>query len=111
MRVGSCVAIGLSSMVTILAWGLDPAEAMPYPSNPNAGTINIQRVDDTCWWWGTRWQFGWRGYGWYSCWEWPKPAPTAIAPEAVPEEALRAPDDCVQVWRDAAGHRRWRRVC
>jgi hypothetical protein len=66
------------------------------------GIDNLQRVEDTCWWWGTRWQYGWRGYGWYPCWDWPKPLPNVIAPEAVPDSALTRPP-CVKRWRDGAG--------
>jgi hypothetical protein len=111
MRSGSCIAFGLALMVVIEAIGLGRAAAMPFALNLNAGAENIYRVEDTCWWWGTRWHYGWRGYGWYSCWDWPKPGPTVVAPEAVPDEARPAIESCVQAWRDAGGYRHRRRTC
>jgi hypothetical protein len=111
MRSGSCIAVGLASMVVIEAIGLGRAVAMPFALSPKAGADNIHRVDDTCWWWGTRWHYGSRGYGWYPCWDWLNPTPTAVAPEAVPDEAALATGSCVQTWRDAAGHRHRRRTC
>jgi hypothetical protein len=70
----------------------------------------VQPVSDTCWWWGTRWQYGWRGYGWYTCWDEAKPFPTQISPEAIPQEAL-VPESCVKTWRDRTGKQRSRTVC
>jgi hypothetical protein len=75
---------------------------------------NLQRVEDTCWWWGTRWQYGWRGYGWYPCWDWTKPQPNVVAPETVPESAVEqseVQESCIKRWRDNAGLWHARRIC
>jgi hypothetical protein len=77
--------------------------------------IAAQKVGDACDWWGTRWQFGWRGYGWYTCWELPKPFPTVIDPEVTPPEAAAPPlvvtKPCVKKWRDSDGNWHARRTC
>jgi hypothetical protein len=110
MRAGVCIAICVAAIYTIDA--CNDAFAAPARSVPQtSGRIgHIQLVEDTCWWWGTRWQYGWRGYGWYPCWDWPKPQPTVISPEAVPEDALTA-QPCVRSWRDPSGNWHSRRVC
>src|SRR5215475_9091326 len=110
MRVGFCIAIGLASVLMIQAVELDRAVAVPFRGTLNAGDGVIRRIDDTCWWWGLRWQYGWRGYGWYPCWEWPKPAPTVIAPDAVPERTSPT-EACLRVWHDASGYLHRRRIC
>ncbi len=71
----------------------------------------VSDFDEECWWWGVRWQFGWRGYGWYSCWDTAKPvAPQLVAPEAVPPDAVAA-DACWRRWQDNKGNWHKRRVC
>ena len=68
---------------------------------------------DTCWWWGARWQYGWRGFGWYGCFERAAPLPiveTLQAGTKVDEGATgRRP--CMGRRRDEAGYRHSRRVC
>ena len=88
------------------------ALAAPTPSRLHAPSSigHFQLVEDTCWWWGTRWQYGWRGYGWYPCWDWTKPQPTVIAPEEVPADAATT-RGCVQSVRDPSGNVHSRRVC
>jgi hypothetical protein len=110
MRVGSYVAIALTSIVMAEAVVLERGAAVPFRGNVIRSADNLDRVSDNCWWWGTRWQYGWRGYGWYPCWDWPKPSPTVVAPEAVPNPAS-VTESCEKSWRDAAGHRHWRRMC
>src|SRR5215467_16023634 len=97
MRVGSCIAIGLALGAVLAAAVLDRAAASPFRGGLSRGPDTLRPVSDTCWWWGTRWQYGWRGYGWYPCWDWPKPAPTVIAPDAVPDPTSPA-EACVRVW-------------
>jgi hypothetical protein len=89
--------------------GLNQGVAMPFSSMRQINS-DFHRVDDTCWWWATRWQFGWRGYGWYPCWERPGPAPDAIAAEAAPA-ATSPTESCARSWRDASGYRHSRRIC
>ena len=90
---------------------LQSAAAMPALLRQETGSEGLfQRVEDTCWWWATRWQYGWNGYGWYPCWDWVKPQPTVVAPEMVPEDALE-PQPCVKRWRDPSGLWHARRVC
>jgi hypothetical protein len=83
-----------------------------------AHDMALQQVSDTCDWWGTRWQFGWRGYGWYACWDQAKPFPTFVdphesPPEALPPavEALQMQRNCVKKWRDSDGKLHARRTC
>jgi hypothetical protein len=72
---------------------------------------DLTRASDDCWWWGLRWQYGWRGYGWYPCWSAARPlAPEVVAPEAVPPDAVTA-DECLQRWQDNRGKWKTRRVC
>jgi len=78
--------------------------------NAVGGLESVQRVEDTCWWWGTRWQYGWRGYGWYPCWDSPNPSPTVVAPEALPE-SLAGRDECIKKSRDSAGMWHAQKVC
>jgi hypothetical protein len=110
MRLVSYIAVGLASIVVVEAVVLDQAAGLPFRAGLPESADNLQRVDDACWWWGTRWQYGWRGYGWYPCWDWPKPAPTAIAPEAAPDPAAIT-ESCERTWRDAGGQQHRRRVC
>src|SRR5215472_10292063 len=82
----------------------------------NRQYIAPQQISDTCDWWGARWQFGWRGYGWYACWEQAKPFPTFVDPQETPPEALppppeAAPQGCVKRWRDSEGKPHARRIC
>lgn len=82
MRVALCVAALLSS-------GVSNSTGFAAPARGGLGSLgqsgDILLVEDTCWWWGVRWQYGWRGYAWYPCWDWPKPQiPEAVAPEAMP---------------------------
>ena len=109
--VGACFAVGIC-MISGSQWALGaPGRAM-LPSFSKLG--KFQLVEDTCWWWGFRWQYGWRGYGWYPCWDWAKPLPTVVAPEETPPEAVSPPalpESCVKRWRDDAGNWRARRVC
>jgi hypothetical protein len=95
----------------VLACGCaaDRAPAMPLRSVPADASL-VTPVSDTCWWWGTRWQYGWRGYGWYACWDEAKPFPTVVAPEAVPEQTA-PPESCVKTWRDKSGKRHSRTIC
>jgi len=73
---------------------------------------DVQLVEDTCWWWGLRWQYGWHGYGWYPCWDWTKPlAPSLIAPEASPPPETLPAESCVQRWRDEVGNWHTRNLC
>jgi hypothetical protein len=110
MRIGSYVAIGLATVVMTEVVALAPSVAVPFHGSLTTSTDNLERAGDNCWWWGTRWQYGWRGYGWYPCWDWPKPAPTVVAPEATPDQAP-VTESCEQTWHDAAGRQHWRRMC
>jgi len=111
MRAGILAAVCVTLFLTVDAVKPPGALAMPAQGQLRSlgGVSNVLRVEDTCWWWGVRWQYGWRGYGWYPCWDWVKPLPTEVAPEAVPQEAF-APL-CVQKWRDGEGKWHSRRVC
>jgi len=107
LRFARCVAgAGL-----LLGLSYGPVNAWPAHGRLGLDRTSFQRASDNCWWWGTRWQYGWRGYGWYACWDEAKPtAPTVMAPEAVPESAV-VPESCVKTWRDKSGNLRSRRVC
>jgi hypothetical protein len=109
MRV--CVTFILTA--SFVAGLHSPLQAIAAPAQNGIRTAGhngyFRLVEDTCWWWGTRWQYGWRGYGWYPCWDWTKPQPTVIAPGEVPPGALT--DQCVQNWRDAAGNWHARKLC
>lgn len=96
-------AFVLALLLVFEGLSLRRVEAMPAQIKLGLlkGTDNLQHVEDTCWWWGTRWQYGWRGYGWYPCWDWTKPFPDAVAREAVPESAIMRP--CIKRWRDDSG--------
>jgi hypothetical protein len=105
MRAGVCFAAAF-----VLAFALETplegylAAAMPVPTrlSTNGDLANLQRIEDTCWWWGARWQYGWRGYAWYPCWDWTKPFPNdVVTPEAVPESAVQ--QACIKRWRDRNG--------
>ena len=78
-----------------------------------ADELRSIRPPDTCWWWGARWQYGWRGYGWYWCFEAPDSLDAAVMPKAQTnaETAATGSKSCVQRWRDEAGSQRSRRVC
>jgi hypothetical protein len=112
MRVGLLVVVWVVSVLLVAAQ--QPAVAFAIPLGGGFSSAGERRdlrlIEDTCWWWGTRWQYGWRGYGWYPCWDWPKPMPSVIAPEAVPQPPLSA-EPCLQSARDSAGHWHSRRVC
>jgi hypothetical protein len=108
--VASCLAITLALAV----FASTPTPAAPGLGRPVFGhqIRGVQPIEDTCWWWGLRWQYGWRGYGWYPCVDWPKPLlPSAISPEASPPVDAPPPETCVQTWRDAAGNTHSRRQC
>ncbi len=111
MRRCACLVI-LVAIVVADVWAPHQAVAAPAGNGfQTSGRIDhFQLVEDTCWWWGTRWQYGWRGYAWYPCWDWTKPQPTVIAPEVVPEDAPTAPN-CLRRWQDASGNWHLRRVC
>jgi hypothetical protein len=102
MRMRAFIAVFVAFYIADIG-ALRYASAAPAPNALRALSHagHFQLVEDTCWWWGTRWQYGWRGYGWYPCWDWTKPQPTIIAPEEVPPGALTT--GCVQTWRDASG--------
>ena len=106
--VAICVGTLLGGLVTPHC-----ARAMPPQTRLSQDGQNgdLHRVEDTCWWWGTRWQYGWRGYGWYPCWDWTKPQPNVIPPEAVPEDAIVQSDSCVKRWRDSTGLWHSRNTC
>lgn len=109
MRVRGYLAIFIALLVADVC-APHRAVAAPAQNGLKKRIDDFQLVEDTCWWWGLRWQYGWRGYGWYACWDWVKPQPTVIAPEAVPEDALTA-QSCVRRWRDSSGNWHARRVC
>ena len=111
MRVRACVAVFFAFLM-VDVWMPHQALAAPARNVLEAPgrSDHFQLVEDTCWWWGTRWQYGWRGYAWYPCWDWIKPQPTVIAPEEVPEDTLKTPR-CVQSWRDPSGNLHSRRIC
>lgn len=109
--------IGIRFVIIALSAGavglyVGRANAWPAGNAIESPRAFIQLVDDKCWWWGTRWQYGWRGYGWYACWDEAKPAaPVAIAPETVPDDAVILPEPCLRTWHDKSGNVRSRRVC
>ena len=111
MRLGpvATVCVALFLVVGPVQSPRAPAAPAQAQFGPIDQTSNVVRVEDTCWWWATRWQYGWRGYGWYPCWDWVKPLPTEVAPEALPQEPPEPP--CVQKWRDDGGRWHSRRVC
>jgi len=115
MRIGARqIVIFVLSAIGIIGLYGDRANAWPVHTRVDTPSqhASVELVGDTCWWWGTRWQYGWRGYGWYWCWEQPRPAaPVAIAPESVPESAIVEPEPCVRTWRDKSGKLRSRRTC
>jgi hypothetical protein len=118
MRTGVVATLVIALLFSVDAFTTVRAFGGPVPAGLGhlGENMDVHRVDDTCWWWGTRWQYGWRGYGWYACWEWPKPQPTAIAPEATPEEALPAvpvvpAKPCVRKWQDSNGNWHSKRDC
>jgi hypothetical protein len=111
MHIGIRFALCVASAMMVLSVFHEPAKAWPAGNRLSTERAPVQLVGDTCWWWGPRWQYGWRGYGWYTCWDEVKPmAPIAIAPEAIPENAA-LPRSCLRTWRDEAGNLRSRRVC
>jgi hypothetical protein len=94
------------------------ADAAPFGAAGLQHRQNIapQQISDSCEWWGTRWQYGSRGYGFYPCWEQAKPLPTVIDPQETPLEAVQAapveiPQKCIKRWRDSDGNLHARRVC
>jgi hypothetical protein len=97
----------------IISSGAYCAPLRATPSFVLGGASDLLPIDDSCLWWGTRWQYGWRGYGWYGCWEVTTPFPTVIAPEAIPPEAIEPgpPAQCTKRWRDDGGRWHVRRVC
>jgi len=106
-------AFVLGAIIIVGAW-CQRADAWPArgDSNVDGRYAVVQLAGDTCWWWGPRWQYGWRGYGWYTCLDEAKPAaPVAIAPESVPEDAVVMPEPCLRTWRDKSGKLRSRRIC
>ena len=111
MRMALYVAIFVGGL---LAGFEKPRSAVAAPTLGRLGFLgsvdHFELVEDTCWWWGMRWQYGWRGYGWYPCWDWVKPQPTVIAPEEVPVDALKG-QQCVKSWRDPSGDWHTRRIC
>jgi hypothetical protein len=118
MRMGVHFALLVLGVIALVGLNTGRADAWPvrYDTNIRTQHASIQPVGDifgdTCWWWGTRWQYGWRGYGWYACFEQPRPAaPVAIAPESVPQDAIVMPDPCLRTWRDKSGKVRSRRIC
>jgi hypothetical protein len=111
MRTGAFAAILVSFLIAD-TYASQLVFAAPAINDRRASNSidHFQLVEDTCWWWGTRWQYGWRGYGWYPCWDWTKPQPTVIAPDEVPADAATK-QSCVQSVRDPSGNVRSRRVC
>src|ERR1700751_4262560 len=104
MRAGICLAAA-----SVFAFALEAplysyrATAMPAQTRLNlVGIDNLRRIEDTCWWWGARWQYSWRGYAWYPCWDWTKPFPNdVVTPEMVPGSAVQ--QACIRRWRDRTG--------
>lgn len=112
MRAG-LIAAGLASFLSVDVFGTVGTSAFPIRLAIDRLSKNsdITPVNDSCLWWGTRWQYGWRGYGWYTCWELPVPAPTVVAPEATPPE-VRQQQSCVsERRREAAGKKLARPDC
>jgi hypothetical protein len=111
MRLCACLAVVVALVVVEIS---EPHYAFAAPASiglrTSSRTDHFQLVDDTCWWWGTRWQYGWRGYAWYPCWDWTKPQPTIMAPEDVPQDALTAPN-CVRSRQAPSGDGHSRKVC
>ena len=111
MHMGVRFALCIASAWVLNGLCIERGNAWPAHGGASIETGSVQFVADTCWWWGTRWQFGWRGYGWYACWDEVKPsAPTAIAPEAVPDGAM-LPESCVRSRRDKSGHLHSHNIC
>jgi len=112
VRAGICAATCIAAIVSLHAYWLQGAVAMPAQRGLELldKTGRALPIEDTCWWWGTRWQYGWRGYAWYPCFDWTKPFPTTVTPEAVPEDALSA-RKCVQKWQDQSGNWHSRQTC
>ena len=126
MRVGRVVTTVLT--VAFAAMTLMAPTVWSAPIQPGfehmAPARNVQRIteSDDCWWWGLRWQYGWRGYGWYPCWSEARPVapaivapqalpPPLVVPEAVPPDDAVTADTCVQRWHDRDGHWHTRRIC
>ena len=107
----------LSQVLLLFAAGFVSNGVRAVPLGATYGhNIALQEISDTCDWWGTRWQYGWRGYGWYLCWEQAKPFPTFIDPQETPAEAVRpapaaVPQSCIKKRRDNDGKLHARRVC
>jgi hypothetical protein len=81
-------------------------------TRPSSSADQTQQ-SDTCWWWGARWQYGWRGFGWYGCFEQAAPLPVVETLQAGTKvgEGAMGRRSCMQRRRDEAGYRHPRRVC
>ena len=115
MRAGRVVMSIVTTTVFATAVMAPVARSAPIQAGAERAIrgSDLRRVSDSedCWWWGTRWQYGWRGYGWYLCSDPVKPvAPVVVAPEAVPPDAITT-DACLQRWQDGKGNWHTRRVC
>ena len=113
MRAGRVVALALTAIVPAVVFTAPAAWSAPLAANLQRTFPRgeFQRVSDDCWWWGVRWQFGWRGIWLVSLLDTVKPlAPAVVAPEAVPPGAVAA-NACVQWRRDGAGRWHTHRVC
>jgi hypothetical protein len=114
LRGATAVVVAILTAAALLS---NNSHAMPpnWLSKLNMQQIALQQVDERCDWWGTRWQFGWRGYGFYACWEQAKPLPSFIEPQKVPPEAQSPVAEelpsCVKKWRDTDGKWHARRIC
>ncbi len=109
MRIGAFFSLCLClALLANLSVG-QPVFAAPI-QHALVSVNNTHSVSDTCWWWGTRWQYGWRGYGWYTCWDEVRPFPSEIAREAIPQSASE-PVPCAKRRQDSTNKRHTRTVC
>jgi hypothetical protein len=105
-------AVALLSMGSLAPNGTAGSAARADQTRPSSSADQTQQPD-TCWWWGARWQYGWRGFGWYGCFEQAVPLPVVETLQAGTKVDATAtgPGSCMRRWRDKAGYWRARRVC
>jgi hypothetical protein len=105
-------AVALLSMGSLVPDGSSGSAARADQIRPSSSADQTQQPD-TCWWWGARWQYGWRGFGWYGCFEQAAPLPVVetLQTGTKVDEGATGRRSCMRRRRDGAGYRHSRRVC
>jgi hypothetical protein len=105
-------AVAFLSMGSLAPNGNTGSAARADQTRPSSSADQTQQ-SDTCWWWGARWQYGWRGFGWYGCFEQAAPLPVVETLQAGIKagEGATGRRSCMPRLREEAGYRHSRRVC